>query len=58
MTYLTSLIGRLGKTLGIGTVSTTVPPASDSTHDSGPADEPAGPSSPEETPIASAIGSG
>lgn len=57
MTHLTSLIARLGKWLGIGTVTTTEPRVSDSPRDSGAAEHPAGPSSVQETPIASTIGS-
>ena len=44
MTNFTELIGRLGKTLGIGTGSTTEPTASDSAPASDEVAEPARPS--------------
>jgi len=58
MTYLTSLIGSVGKKLGIGTVSTTAPPASATTNDSAPAEQLPRQSSTQEEPVSSTIGSG
>ena len=58
MTYLTSLIGRLAKTLGIGAGSTSAPPASASTNDSAPVEQSARRPSTQEKPVASTIGSG
>jgi hypothetical protein len=55
MTYLTRLIGRLGKSLGIGTASTAAPAASDSAHASDAVQEPANPSSAAEAPTVSTI---
>ena len=52
MTNLTGLIGRLGKTLGIGTDSTTERAASDSTPASDPVQEPARPSAEADSPTA------
>ena len=56
MTYFTDLIGRLGKTFGIGGVSTTAPSAADAT-DVAPAEQPAVPPSTPETTVAPTIGS-
>jgi len=58
MTYFMSLIGRLGKTLGIAAGSSSAPPASASTNDSAPAEQPARRSSTQEKSVASTIGSG
>jgi hypothetical protein len=52
MTYLTSLIGRFRKMLGMGTVSSTAPQAPDP-----PSDEPAVPPSTPERPIGPTVGS-
>lgn len=52
MTYLTSLIGRFGKTLGIGSVSTTAPATPDTTPAPG-AVPPASTASPMEGPAVS-----
>ena len=55
MTYFTRLIGRLEKTLGVGTGSTAAPAASGTTHVSDGVQEPATPSSAVEAPTTSRI---
>ena len=55
MTYLTNLIGRLRKMLGMGAGSTTAPAASDPTPVS-PTEEPAVPSPAPESPVGPKVG--
>ena len=56
MTYLTNLIGRLGKTFGIGTASTTAPAASDTGDGSGHIEDPAKPPSAPDAPTSTTSG--